>query len=225
MKKQIFSFCFVEEEIDENEKKEVQIRIICKHFRKQIKVNKKAKRQMKKVRLRVIKRTMKEIIRKVFMLQIFTSQIFMFQVNSVFGLSDFTSTLASSKAFIEVSILAIIDVKNTAVKTVEDIVASASSSVSHFVLFSLSTVDVAMDIDFNIFDTDVCVRKQISSCFFVIFALSAVIDVIRLDVNFNIIRSDYCVRKQTSSCFFVIVAFSVVDSVSPTVDVDSFFLL
>lgn len=193
-----------------DEEKKTQIRVICKHFRKQARANKKAKRQVKKIKSRVIKRAMKETIKKVFM-----SKIPVSQASSVSCLPDSTPTLTPSEALIEASILAdadendIVDkVKNTAVETAENIVAL---STSYFVLPSLSIIGESMDIDFNIMKIDCCVKESASSCFFV-FLTSSVIDIdVSMNPNLNIITDDYCVRKPISSCFFVILTPLVTD--------------
>lgn len=185
-----------EKATNKEEEEKAQIQTICKHLRKQAKVNRKTEKLMKKTKSKAIKR----VIRKAAKLQ----------VNSVSCLPDYTPTEAS--ILVDADEDGIVDeVKNVAVEIAENIVAS---STSHFVLFSLSIIGESMNINFNIMEIDCCVRESASPCFFVFLASSTIDIDVSMNANLNIMTDDYCVRKPVSSCYFVILTSLVIDTTS-----------
>ena len=205
VREQALSPHLVDEEKTDEEEEEAQIRAICKQLRKQARANRKAERQVEKAKSRAIKRAMKEAIKKVPMPQ----------ASSVSCLPDYTPTEASILAGADED--GIVEVENTAVETaveiVEDIVAS---SASHFVLPSLSTIGGSMDIDFNIFEINCCVREPASLCFPVLLASSATDIDVSMDANLNTMADDYCVRKPASPCSFVVLTPLATDTTPPS---------
>ena len=67
---------------------------------------------------------------------------------------------------------------------------SHENSASHFVLPSLPTLDLDMDIDFSTYETDFCVGEQATPASSMVFALPAIDVDVSMDINFEAFNTE-----------------------------------